>query len=158
MDLSPDWVVGFTDGEGCFHVSVVRNSKTTLGYQVIPEFVIVQHKRNIQILYALKRFFKCGVIRKNHEYRWALRIRKISCLKEICDFFTKHPLKTKKNVDFIRFRRIIHKMEEGRHLTPKGLIEIIDIALQMNTEKRTSLIEIKKEIINRFPEMGRGSG
>ena len=158
MDLSPDWVVGFTDGEGCFHVSVVRNSKTTLGYQVIPEFVIVQHKRNIQILYALKRFFKCGVIRKNHEDRWALRIRKISCLKEICDFFTKHPLKTKKNVDFIRFRRIIHKMEEGKHLTPKGLIEIIDIALQMNTERRTSLIEIKKEIINRFPEMDRGSG
>jgi hypothetical protein len=106
----------------------------------------------------LKRFFKCGVIRKNQEDRWALRIRKISCLKEICDFFTKHPLKTKKNVDFIRFRRIIHKMEEGKHLTPKGLIEIIDIALQMNSEKRTSLIEIKKEIINRFPEMGRGSG
>jgi hypothetical protein len=44
-------------------------------------------------------------------------------------------------------------MEEGRHLTPKGLIEIIDIALQMNTEKRTSLIDIKKEIMNRFPEL-----
>lgn len=156
MELTPDWVVGFTDGEGCFHVSVVRNPKTSLGYQVIPEFVIVQHERDIQILYALKRFFRCGVVRKNHGDRWAFRIRKLACLKQVCDFFTRHPLKTKKNVDFIRFRRIVHKMDEGRHLTPEGLLEIVDVALQMNTQRREALLRIREEIRERFPQADRG--
>ncbi len=156
MDLTPDWVVGFTDGEGCFHVSVVRNPKTSLGYQVMPEFVIVQHERDIQILYALKRFFRCGVVRRNHGDRWAFRIRKLACLQQVCDFFTRHPLKTKKNVDFIRFRRIVHKMAEGQHLTPEGLLDIIEIALRMNTEKRDALLRIREEIKRRFPQADRG--
>ena len=28
------WIVGFTDGEGCFSVSIVKNKSMTLGWQV----------------------------------------------------------------------------------------------------------------------------
>ncbi len=146
MELSPDWVVGFVDGEGCFHVSILRHPETTTGYQVLPEFTVVQHERDLQILYALKRFFGCGVVRRNHGDRWAYRARKLECLERICEFFTKHPLKTKKNVDFVRFRRIVQKMKEGRHLTPDGLREIVEIALSMNTGKREALLRIKQDL------------
>lgn len=146
MKLSPDWVVGFVDGEGCFHVSINKHPELRTGYQVLPEFVIVQHKRDIQVLYALKRFFRCGVVRKNNGDRWCLRIRKLSCLEKVCEFFTKHPLKTKKNVDFIKFRRIVHKMLRGEHLTEGGLMEIIDIALQMNTQNREALLQVKRDL------------
>ena len=146
MDLSPDWVVGFVDGEGCFHVSVVRHPEMRLGYQVLPEFIVVQHERDVQILYALKRFFGCGVVRRNHGDRWAYRARKLSCLERICEFFTRHPLKTKKQVDFIRFRRVVTMMKEGRHLTKDGLLQIVDIALQMNTGEREALLRIKKDL------------
>ena len=146
MELSPDWVVGFVDGEGCFHVSILRHPETTTGYQVLPEFTVVQHERDLQILYALKRFFGCGVVRRNHGDRWAYRARKLECLERICEFFTKHPLKTKKNVDFVRFRRIVQKMKEGRHLTPDGLREIVEIALSMSTGKREALLRIKQDL------------
>ena len=146
MELSPDWVVGFVDGEGCFHVSILRHPEMTTGYQVLPEFTVVQHERDLQILYALKRFFGCGVVRRNHGDRWAYRARKLECLERICEFFTKHPLKTKKNVDFVRFRRIVQKMKEGRHLTPDGLREIVEIALSMNTGKREALLRIKQDL------------
>ncbi len=146
MELSPDWVVGFVDGEGCFHVSILRHPEMTTGYQVLPEFTVVQHERDLQILYALKRFFGCGVVRRNHGDRWAYRARKLECLERICEFFTKHPLKTKKNVDFVRFRRIVQKMKEGRHLTPEGLREIVEIALSMNTGKREALLRIKQDL------------
>ncbi len=146
MELSPDWVVGFVDGEGCFHVSILRHPEMTVGYQVLPEFTVVQHERNVQILYALKRFFGCGVVRRNHGDRWAYRVRKLQCLERVCDFFTRHPLKTRKQVDFVRFRRIVQKMKEGRHLTPEGLQEIVDIALRMNTGKREALLRIKKDL------------
>ena len=146
MELSPDWVVGFVDGEGCFHVSILRHPEMTVGYQVLPEFTVVQHERDVQILYALKRFFGCGVVRRNHGDRWAYRVRKLACLERVCDFFTRHPLKTRKQVDFVRFRRVVQKMKEGRHLTPEGLREIVEIALRMNTGKREALLRIKKDL------------
>ena len=146
MKLSPDWVVGFVDGEGCFHVSILRHPEMRTGYQVLPEFTVVQHERDIQILYALKAFFGCGVVRRNHDDQWAYRVRDLKCLERICDFFTRHPLKTKKNVDFIRFRRIVQKMREGKHLTREGLLEIIDIALCMNTGRREALLRIKQDL------------
>ncbi len=146
MDLKPDWVVGFVDGEGCFYVGVNRNRTMKTGYQVLPEFRIVQHERDIQVLYALKKFFGCGVVRRNHEDRYELRIRKISCLKRVVEFFEKHPLKTKKNVDFKKFRRIILMMERGEHLTREGLIEILKIAMEMNTGDHERLRRTLEEI------------
>ncbi len=148
MKLSPEWVVGFVDGEGCFHVSVEPHPEMTAGYQVLPEFTVVQHERDIQVLYALKRFFRCGVVRRNHGDRFAYRVRKLECLERICEFFMEHPLKTKKNVDFRKFRRIILLMKEGKHLTREGLLEIIDIATGMNTGKRESLERIKRELLS----------
>lgn len=146
MNLSPDWVVGFVDGEGCFHVSVQSHPEMTAGYQVLPEFVVVQHERDIQVLYALKRFFKGGVVRVNHAERYAFRVRNLEQLERICEFFMNHPLKTKKNVDFRRFRKIILLMKDGKHLNREGLKEIIDLALQMNTTERPALENIKRAL------------
>ena len=85
MDLSPDWVVGFVDGEGCFYVGINPHPEMGVGYQVLPEFRIVQHQRNIQVLYALKRFFRCGVVRRNRDDRYELRIRRLSCLQQVVE-------------------------------------------------------------------------
>lgn len=150
MNLSPDWVVGFTDGEGCFFVGINRNPTTTTGYQVLLEFVIVQHERDIQILYALKRFFRHGVVRPNHGDRYAYRVRDLQGLRKICNFFLKHPLKTKKSIDFLRFHRILSMMERGDHLRLDGLLEIVKIAVRMNTGNRPQLEQIVSEIRQRL--------
>lgn len=147
MELSADWVVGFVDGEGCFHVSLTRHPEMTSGFQVLPEFVVVQHMRDVQILQALKRFFGGGVVRPNHGDRHCLRIRKLSVLKTVCDFFEKHPLKTKKNSDFQKFRRILQLMDQQQHLTKEGLLEVIDISMAMNSNERPSLEKVKQELI-----------
>ena len=39
---SEQWVVGFVDGEGCFSVPIFRNRTCRLGWQVQPEFTVVQ--------------------------------------------------------------------------------------------------------------------
>lgn len=150
MELSSDWVVGFTDAEGCFFVGINRNPTTAIGYQVLPEFVIVQHKRDIQILYALKRFFRCGFVRPNHDDRYAYRVRDLKGLQKVCSFFLKHPLKTKKRIDFLRFHRVITMMERGDHLKLDGLQEIVKIALRMNIVNRTQLEQVMEEIRQRL--------
>lgn len=150
MDLSPDWVVGFVDGEGCFYIDINPQPEMTLGYQVLPEFRIVQHERDIQVLYALKQFFRCGTVRRNREDRYELRIRKLSCLQDVVTFFERHPLKTKKNVDFTKFARVVRLMAAGRHLTPEGLIQIVRITLSMNCADKVKAQEILTELEQRY--------
>jgi len=147
MELSPEWVVGFVDGEGCFFIGIQEHPEMTMGYQILPEFVVVQHERDIQILYALKRFFKCGVVRKNHGDRFAYRVRKLECLGRIVEFFESYSLKTKKNVEFRKFRKIVLMMKKREHLTREGMIEIVKVALEMNTKNRERLHEILKKLL-----------
>ena len=71
MKLDTQWVTGFVDGEGCFYVGINAHSEMTAGFQVLPEFTVVQHKRDVQVLHALKAFFGCGVVRTNHGDRMA---------------------------------------------------------------------------------------
>ena len=146
MDLHPEWVVGFVDGEGTFYVGIYHHPEMTTGYQVLPEFRVVQHERDIQVLYALKRFFRCGVVRRNHGDRYELRIRKFSCLQKVVAFFEKHPLKTKKQVDFRKFAKVVRRMNEGRHLTRDGLVEILEIAVTMNRADKPKAQQILQDL------------
>lgn len=133
MNLDAQWIVGFVDGEGCFHVGINRNQGLKLGVQVLPEFTVVQHKRDLQILHALKKHFGCGVVRTNHGDRMAYRVRdRKHLVQRILPFFMKHQLKSKKRIDFQKFRRALLMMEDGAHLTAEGLKEIRDISAQMN--------------------------
>jgi LAGLIDADG endonuclease len=133
MKLEAGWVVGFVDGEGCFHVGVHPHPDMAVGYQVLPEFTVVQHERDAQLLQALKAFFGCGVVRRNHGDRMAYRVRGLEHLSErIVPFFLAHPLKSSKRVDFLKFRRVVLMMERGEHLTAEGIEAIRTVASQMN--------------------------
>ena len=133
MNLDAQWITGFVDGEGCFHVGINKHSDMTAGYQVLPEFTVVQHERDVQVLHALKAHFDCGVVRKNHGDRMAYRVRgQKHLLERIIPFFVEHPLKTKKHVDFEKFRKVLLMMQAGEHLTPDGIERIRAVASQMN--------------------------
>lgn len=133
MNLEAQWITGFVDGEGCFHVGINPHPDMKSGYQVLPEFTVVQHERDVQVLHALKAHFGCGVVRRNHGARMAYRVRgQKHLLERVIPFFEKHPLKTRKRVDFAKFRRVLRSMEAGGHLTREGVEEIRRIAAQMN--------------------------
>jgi hypothetical protein len=139
MNLNAQWVVGFVDGEGCFHVGINQNESMSLGVQVLPEFTVVQHEVDEQVLYGLKDYFGCGVVRKNHGSRLSYRVRGQKNLHDrIIPFFEKHKLKTRKRVDFEKFRKVILLIEKGEHLEADGLEKIRQIKQSMNSTKRLS--------------------
>ena len=134
MNLTAQWIVGFVDGEGCFHIGINQNFEMTLGKQVLPELTVVQHEVDEQILHALKAYFGCGVVRQNHGNRMCYRVRgHQNLLTKILPFFEKHQLKTRKRVDFEKFRKVILLMEKGEHLTEEGLAKIGKIKASMNS-------------------------
>ena len=142
MFIDPNWVAGFTDGEGTFYVGINKNAEMTVGFQVLPEFCIVQHEKDIQLLYRLKKFFGCGVVRKNHDTRYELRVRKLEHLTEIIiPFFEKYPLHTQKKFDFFSFRKIILQIKRGNHLNKNGILKILDIAKTMNRKDKSKTIK-----------------
>ncbi len=133
MKLSKDWVVGFVDGEGCFHVGINVHREMSIGYQVLPEFTVVQHQRDVDLLYAIRDFFGCGVVRRNHGDRLSFRVRAIADLNSIIvPFFISNPLLSRKRADFNKFREVLLLMARKRHLSSDGLGEIKAIIGQMN--------------------------
>lgn len=131
--LQTQWIVGFTDGEGCFFIGINKNSTMKQGLQILPEFTIVQHKKNIQTLYALKDYFQCGVVRRNHGDRMCYRVRgQKNLVNQILPFFEKHPLKTTKQIDFKKFRKVVLMIEKNQHLNEDGISQIRQIKNCMN--------------------------
>ena len=131
--LSPEWIVGFIDGEGCFHIGISKHSDLRSGYQVLPELTVVQHQRDLDLLYELRSKMNCGVVRRNHGDRFCWRVRSLKNLTEIIiPFFDKYPLKSKKSIEFIKFRKVVMMMQEGKHLSEEGFAEITKIASEMN--------------------------
>jgi hypothetical protein len=134
MNLNAQWVVGFVAAEGCFHIGINQNKEMKLKVQVLPEFTVVQHEVDQQVLYALKAYFGCGVVRKNHGTRLCYRVRgHENLLSKIIPFFEKHPLKTRKHVDFEKFRKVVLLMEKREHLSADGLEKIQQIKETMNS-------------------------
>ena len=147
MLINPYWISGFVDGEGIFYVGINKNSTMSVGYQILPEFRIVQHKKDIKLLYALKDHFGCGKVRINHDDRFELRIRSIIHLKKtVIPHFKRYPLLTQKQFDFIKFEKIINLMERREHLNTEGLLRIIDISSLMNRQNKQKALEKRKSI------------
>jgi hypothetical protein len=106
MKLNAQWIVGFTDGDGNFHVGIAKNKSMANGVQVLPEFTITQHIKSIHVLYGLKAFFKCGVVRRNRgkdSNIFCYRVRgQENLLTTIIPFFLEYPLKTRKKSRFFK--------------------------------------------------------
>lgn len=58
--LHPQWVAGFTSGDGCFKVSIRESKVYKTGARVIILFVLTQHIRDELLLKSLVNLFKCG--------------------------------------------------------------------------------------------------
>ena len=107
--------------------------------QVLPEFKIIQHKRDIKLLYKIKDFFKCGIIKNNKSKNsdiFEYRVRNIQHLNEIIiPFFSKNNLLTCKKFDFNDFKKILILIKNNLHLTNDGLILIKQLKNKMNKKR-----------------------
>jgi hypothetical protein len=95
--LNPQWIVGFTDGEGCFNLDVHIKNDMRWKLQMQPEFTIVQNEIDKPILHALKDYFGCGTVSVNRKdrtgTRYHYRVKSVKDLHEkVVPFFEQHQL------------------------------------------------------------------
>ena len=144
--LDSSWIVGFIDGEGCFHVAINRLPKMTLGWQVLPEFRVVQHQRDEVVLQKLKLFFGFGNVTTNHGDRKEFRVRGLENLNRLIKFFDKNPLRTSKQKNFEIFSEIILLMNNKEHLNECGIYKIAKLSLKMNRQIKAKYLESSETI------------
>ena len=118
----------------------------TIGWQVLPEFRIVQHLRYEAVLKQLQQFFRAGKIVVNHDTRKELRIRKLDELNEVVSFFKRNRLKTKKRKDWELFAEILSLMGKREHLTREGLTKIAKLCWAMNRKVKPKYLESSETI------------
>jgi hypothetical protein len=128
---NPNWLVGFTSGEGCYHVSIFK-SLTKLGEAVRLNFAITQHYRDEQLMRSLMEYFDCGNLYKDREV-FHYRVGKFSDIEnKIIPFFKEYPLQGVKANDFADFCKVAELMVSESHLTKDGLEQIRQIKAGMN--------------------------
>ena len=128
------YISGFTDGEGTFSISFSVRPKLKTQIEVRPSFSISQHKRNIDILKDIKKYFSVGAIRfskRDQNYKYEVRSIK-DLIEKIIPHFIAYPLKTSKLKDFQIFSEICGMIALNLHLKRKSLKKIIEKACLMN--------------------------
>jgi len=148
--LNALWIVGFTDGEGCFHISINKLHKMSLGWQVLPEFRIVQHEKDEEVLYKIKNYFGFGSIEINNKdqnaTRKGFRVRGLKNLNKIIDFFEKNQLQTSKRKNFEIFKQVIELMNNKEHLKKEELNKIAKLISNMNRKPQLKYLKSSETI------------
>ena len=134
--LTPDYVVGFIDGEGCFSISVRPHPSTAKPrrWLISPAFQAYQHRDCVDVLHALQGFFGCGSITSKGPNSSVMTYSvhsKRHLVSVIIPFFEEHPLLVKRD-DFDKFAEAVRLMKSKAHETRDGLRRIIELAFSMN--------------------------
>lgn len=65
--LTADSLVGFTDGEGCFSLDILKRRASPFGLFFTPSFSFSQNTTGIQVLKEIQTYFDCGCLRPDRK-------------------------------------------------------------------------------------------
>jgi len=135
VNISPWFITGLSDAEGCFDFSISNSKTINTGFSVKPRFRITAHKRDIVLLYMVKEYFNCGNISKI-DVKDCLDYTvsdQNSIFNIIIPFFNKYPLRGTKHLDYLDWLKGLKIVKNKGHLTIEGLCEIRLIKTNSNT-------------------------
>jgi LAGLIDADG endonuclease len=132
------YISGYTDGEGCFSISISPRATLAVGWEVRPSFSVSQNGDRAEVLYALQGYFGCGSIRPDRSdktLKWETR-RLDDLVERVVPHFKRYPLLSAKQRDFERFALVCQLMADGEHRSREGLLKIVSIVREMNPGSR----------------------
>lgn len=133
--IDPNWLAGFSSGEGCFHVRFKKSTASKLGVQVSLLFKISQHERDKELMKSFIDYLNCGNISKNSTWIDYTVVRYDDLVLKINPFFDKYKIVGVKLQDYLDFKKVAELMRTKEHLTTLGLEKIKEIKEGMNKER-----------------------
>ena len=120
----PQWLAGFTSGEGSFFIRIIASTTSSLGFIVKLVFKLGQHSREEILIKSFIDYFDCG-----HVTLWGgqknevvFNVTKLSdIVNKIIPFYRKYGIIGGKLKDFSDWSTVAEMMLKKEHLTaPRG--------------------------------------
>lgn len=103
------------------------------GFQVLLNFCITQHIRDMALMNKLIPFFGCGYLKKDGPTKVQFTIRNVAHLQtHLFPLLDAYPLQTQKGLDAKAFREAHAMIMNKEHLTVEGINKIRKIKSTMN--------------------------
>lgn len=143
QSVSPDYVVGLTDGEGCFYVNVHVSDRYRQGASIQLHFHLKMQEKDKDLLHKVKDVLGCGGVyfqnelRPNHThcYRYTVSAHR-DIIEKLIPFFEKYPLQSASKMEnFLIFRKIASIVAKKQHLKLSGIKKIQALKSVMNKRK-----------------------
>ncbi len=138
LSLDNYWLAGFTQADGCFHISVVKSKTHKTGYSVRLEYSL---KQNDSL--PLKLLYDTLMMGNLSEYSTGIfcyKSRGFKTALNLITYFDKYKLFAGKYKSFLKFRKVYIMITEGKHLEVKGVKKIISIATKGSSETSTQKV------------------
>jgi uncharacterized protein (DUF1919 family) len=135
FDMSLDYLVGFFETDGSAQIIFKEDKTMTLGYRLLPTVVFSQKHtqildgvRDLLMAHQIPTRFEVGKGRASN-----LRIEGLISVKKFITLLAEYPLYSSKWIDLFIMRAVYSIIEENRHNSPDGRLQIIDLKFHMHS-------------------------
>lgn len=129
------WLAGFTQADGCFHVSVVKSKTHKTGHSVRLEYSLKQN--DFLPLKLLTDNIKMGNLSQYSSGIWCYKSTGFKTAVRLINYFDEFNLFAGKYKSYLKFRKVYVMVTEGKHLQEKGVNKIISIKTKGSSETST---------------------
>lgn len=140
--IHPWYIVGFTEGEGCFAIIISKHKTKRLGKDASLCFEIELRGDDKPILEKIKQKFCCGrIVELNYQrYGWKPHVKYVvknqkDLFYKVIPFFKRYTLQGKKAKDFLLFCQAAEIVKNKEHLKEKGIEKLLKIREFMNERR-----------------------
>lgn len=138
ITLDNHWLAGFTQADGCFHISIVKSKTHKTGFTVRLEYSL---KQNDMIpLNLLYDYIKLGNLSHYSNGIWCYKSTGFKTAALLIQYFDNYNLFADKYIQYIKFRKIYIMITKGIHLEDNGIKKIISIKTKGSSETSTQEI------------------
>lgn len=161
-----NWLLGFIEGEGCFHINITKLSdKKGALKQIYASFIfrIALAEKDKDVLYEICEKLKLGKVtfkskkyfkgKANNQYLWTI-LKQREC-ENLCEILSVLKWRTSKHKDFLLWKKGFRmfysaskkKIYGERIMTVDLLKKLCDIRDEMNTKNKSKQYKFFSDLI-----------
>ena len=132
--LNDCWLLGITDGEGCFSSSILSNS-----YAFRIRYILTQKwDANKTILSIILNLFEKNIgsiVPHSVSNVWELRINGVKNCEFLLNYFDKYTLKTNKRLAYLKWKDLLYRLKNKEHLYDEKRLILKELSKEINKNK-----------------------
>lgn len=125
ITLDNPWLAGFTQADGCYHISLAKSKTHRTGYSVRLEYSLKQN--DVLPLRLLYKLLGKGNLSQYSTGIWCYKSTGFLTAHDLIMYFDKYPVYAGKYVNYLKFRKVYIMITQGKHLSDEGISKIRSI-------------------------------